>query len=331
MTTKKMKRKRRRSTMTKTFLKFSAIAALMCVSACDSHTPGEFRAERASALYKAAMEDYTSGRLDAAVKGFEKVLRADPGNASARFQLACLLQDRKQDYLGAVCSYREYLLFASDSDKAKLAKERLAICEKLLAEEYIRKSNPEMAAANAEAVKIARAEMSLAGMNFMQGEVAKVQAENARLRKLLASIEGDDEEVTKTDVVASVHDLLDEEDAEAEIKATALDAAKALNALAEAEDSAFGSESSLLPLQAADAKAKKKAEEDAERKRKADQKAKLDAIPDTYVVQDGDTLYKIALKFYGRTSAWKSIREANKATISTDGRIRSGMTINLPK
>ena len=119
--------------MTKTFLKFSAIAALMCVSACDSHTPGEFRAERASALYKAAMEDYTSGRLDAAVKGFEKVLRADPGNASARFQLACLLQDRKQDYLGAVCSYREYLLFASDSDKAKLAKERLAICEKLLA------------------------------------------------------------------------------------------------------------------------------------------------------------------------------------------------------
>lgn len=338
--TMKMKMKRRRSTMTKTFLKFSAIAALMCVSACDSHTPGEFRAERASALYKAAMEDYTSGRLDAAVKGFEKVLRADPGNASARFQLACLLQDRKQDYLGAVCSYREYLLFASDSDKAKLAKERLAICEKLLAEEYIRKSNPDMAAANAEAVKVARAEMekakedaqkSLAGMNFMQGEVAKVQAENARLRKLLASIEGDDEEVTKTDVVASVHDLLDEEDAEAEIKATALDAAKTLNALAEAEDSAFGSESSMLPLQAADAKAKKKAEEDAERKRKADQKAKLDAIPDTYVVQDGDTLYKIALKFYGRTSAWKSIREANKATISTDGRIRSGMTINLPK
>ena len=69
----------------------------------------------------------------------------------------------------------------------------------------------------------------------------------------------------------------------------------------------------------------------AEKKMKAARKAQKDAIPDTYVVQEGDTLYKIATRFYGRTSAWKQIREANKDTISTDGRVRTGMKIRLPK
>ena len=53
--------------------------------------------------------------------------------------------------------------------------------------------------------------------------------------------------------------------------------------------------------------------------------------PETYVVQEGDTLYKIALKFYGKRSAWTRIRDANKAVISTDGRVNAGVTIKLPK
>ena len=52
--------------------------------------------------------------------------------------------------------------------------------------------------------------------------------------------------------------------------------------------------------------------------------------PQTYVVQEGDTLYRIAVRFYGRLSAWKAIRDANKATISNDGRVRAGDTITLP-
>ena len=52
--------------------------------------------------------------------------------------------------------------------------------------------------------------------------------------------------------------------------------------------------------------------------------------PSTYVVQEGDTLYRIAVRFYGRLSAWKKIRDANKAVISNDGRVRAGDTITLP-
>jgi len=52
--------------------------------------------------------------------------------------------------------------------------------------------------------------------------------------------------------------------------------------------------------------------------------------PATYVVEEGDTLYKLALRFYGRRSAWQKIRDANKATVTTDGRIQAGQTLVLP-
>ena len=125
----------------KTTSKLIAILALAGLAACDSRTASEFRQERANRQYQAAMDDYSAGRLDAAVKGFEKVLRADPANTSARFQLACLQQDSRHDNLGAFCNYREYLQQVPDSDKAKMAKERLAICERALAEELAKKMN----------------------------------------------------------------------------------------------------------------------------------------------------------------------------------------------
>ena len=318
--------------------RFIALLALSCLTACDSRTAAEFKQERANRQYQAAMADYSAGRLDAAISGFEKVLRSEPGNTSARFQLACLLQDRRHDNLGAFCNYREYLQQVPDSDKAKMAKERLAICERALAEELAKKMNLIGDSAIAEEIEHSRKE--LADMKKKKDEVAaklkesvegasKLKSENERLRKLLASLGGESGGAPeKTDVVSSVKDLLDDEPAAPTV--AALDEAKLLNALAEADDD-VGTASSLLPTQAADAKEKKKASEDAAKKAKAEREAKKDAIPDTYVVQEGDTLYKIALRFYGRTSAWKMIREANKETITTDGRVRTGQTLKLPK
>ena len=323
----------------KTTSRLIALLALSCLAACDSRTASEFKQERASRQYQAAMDDYTAGRLDAAVNGFEKVLRADPANTSARFQLACLLQDRRHDNLGAFCNYHEYLQQAPDSDKAKMAKERLAICERALAEELAKKMNLIGDSAIAEEIEHSRKE--LADMKKKKDEVAaklkesvegasKLKSENERLRKLLASLGGESGGAPeKTDVVSSVKDLLDDEPAAPTV--AALDEAKLLNALAEADDDDVGAASSLLPTQAADAKEKKKASEDAAKKAKAEREAKKDAIPDTYVVQEGDTLYKIALRFYGRTSAWKMIREANKESITTDGRVRTGQTLKMPK
>ena len=323
----------------KTTSRLIALLALSCLAACDSRTASEFKAERANRQYQAAMDDYTAGRLDAAIKGFEKVLRADPSNTSARFQLACLLQDSRHDNLGAFCNYREYLQQAPDSDKAKMAKERLAICERALAEELAKKMNLIGDSAIAEEIEHSRNELAamkkkndelLAKLKDSAGAVSELKGENERLRKLLASLAGESGGTPeKADIVSSVKDLLDDEPAAPTV--TALDEAKSLNALAEADDGDVGTASSLLPTQAADAKEKKKASEDAAKKAKSEREAKKDAIPDTYVVQEGDTLYKIALRFYGRTSAWKMIREANKETITTDGRVRTGQTLKLPK
>lgn len=323
----------------KTTSRLIALLALSCLAACDSRTASEFKQERASRQYQAAMDDYTAGRLDAAIKGFEKVLRADPSNTSARFQLACLLQDRRHDNLGAFCNYHEYLQQAPDSDKAKMAKERLAICERALAEELAKKMNLIGDSAIAEEIEHSRKELAdmkksrdglAAKLKESAEGASKLTSENERLRKLLASLGGESSGTPeKADIVSSVKDLLDDEEPSAPTIA-ALDEAKSLNALAEADDEA-DTASSLLPTQAADAKEKKKASEDAAKKAKAEREAKKEAIPDTYVVQEGDTLYKIALRFYGRTSAWKMIREANKETITTDGRVRTGQTLKLPK
>lgn len=50
----------------------------------------------------------------------------------------------------------------------------------------------------------------------------------------------------------------------------------------------------------------------------------------TYVVQPGDTLFRVAEKYYGDATAWKRIREANRTRIDPDGRIRAGQIIIIP-
>ena len=324
----------------KTTSRLIALIALAGLAACDSRTASDFKAERASRQYQAAMDDYTAGRLDAAIGGFEKVLRADPANTSARFQLACLQQDSSHDFVGAYCNYREYLQQAPDSDKAKMAKERLAVCERNLAAELAKKLNLLGDAPSAEefervcndAKKLKDAlDKTEEARKDAHAAAVKAAGENERLRKLLAKLAGEEKGTPeKTDIVASVKDLLDEGEP-ASPSVAALDEAKALNALAAAYDDDFGNSSSILPAQGADAKDKKKAAEAARKKAKAEREEKKNAIPDTYVVQEGDTLYKIAMRFYGRNSAWKLIREANKEAIGTDGRVRTGQTLRLPK
>lgn len=49
-----------------------------------------------------------------------------------------------------------------------------------------------------------------------------------------------------------------------------------------------------------------------------------------YVVQSGDTLWKIAKKKYGRSSKWRKIYEANKSTMSDPNKLRVGQVIVLP-
>ncbi len=50
----------------------------------------------------------------------------------------------------------------------------------------------------------------------------------------------------------------------------------------------------------------------------------------TYRVKKGETLYKIARKFYGDESAWKKIFNANKAIIKNPNNLKPGTYIKIP-
>jgi len=52
---------------------------------------------------------------------------------------------------------------------------------------------------------------------------------------------------------------------------------------------------------------------------------------DTYKVQAGDSLQKIARKLYGDPARWEDIYKANRAAIGPDpSRIRAGMVLKVP-
>ena len=55
------------------------------------------------------------------------------------------------------------------------------------------------------------------------------------------------------------------------------------------------------------------------------------AEPRTYVVAGGDSLSKIAKKFYGDANAWRRIYEANKDVVKNPDVIQPGWKLRIPE
>lgn len=51
----------------------------------------------------------------------------------------------------------------------------------------------------------------------------------------------------------------------------------------------------------------------------------------SYIVQPGDSLSKIAKKFYGNANEWRKIFEANKDRISNPDMIQPGWALKIPE
>ena len=319
-----------------------ALSAAALTSCDDILSRRGASGDRDDGAYRAALADYRAGRLDAAAAGFAKAIRRAPGNAAARFQYACLMQDAKKDYLEAFCAYHEFLMQRPDSDKARIAQDRMAICERELAGELATKHS--LSGGEAFLREIAALKKDLKAAES-RAESAEKAAEEERTRyhaleeehrRLVAVVKGTGagEDESAPAPAVRLEDLLEEGDEGAPAREASLAEAKAMAA----EDAAGeAGASALLPEQTAgdrarrdEAKAQKSESERLAAERDRERAAAEAKRPKTYVVQDGDTLYKIALRFYGRVSAWRRIREANKASISTDGKVRAGQTIELP-
>jgi nucleoid-associated protein YgaU len=51
----------------------------------------------------------------------------------------------------------------------------------------------------------------------------------------------------------------------------------------------------------------------------------------SYTIQNGDTLQKISMKFYGTTRKWKMLYNENKDVLKSPDKIRPGKTIKIPQ
>jgi tetratricopeptide (TPR) repeat protein len=63
--------------------------------------------------------------------------------------------------------------------------------------------------------------------------------------------------------------------------------------------------------------------------------AAASAVPETpkprvHVVQKGDTLYSLAVRYYNDRTAWKKIYEANRAALSNKDQLRIGQSLVIP-
>ena len=353
----------RKTMMTMSNSSVAAFCALFLVLAgCDRGelplTETEAR-ERTSRTYAAAMEDLQAGRIDHAIEGFQKVIRAEPRSLSAHFQLATLLQDSKQDYIGAIAHFREYRALRPGADKASLAKDREALCMRLLAAQLQKTATPgeveaalkaenEKLAAEAKKLKAENIELS-AALTDSQKNAKTLGEQVASLRKMVegigATAEGDDEKRPKPIISPSDAALLDDDDdtkpidriaMSEDLKSLKLDDEGGTRAPFKADPSlGAGEEAGKSPF----ASTGKKADKDSGQRsfdslfagagQKKD-KSHDNSRPASYTVQQGDTLFRISERFYGSSAHWRKIREANKATVPPDGRVNAGQVILLP-
>ena len=349
-----------------------AIACLCGLLGCSQAVDTPSSSVRAN-----AMEDCQAGRYDAAIAGFEKVLKSDPKDHLAHFQLATLLQEQRKDYLGALVHFRLYLDMRPPDDKTTLAADRIEECKSMLLPEKSRKDG----GAPARATASPAADKKLSADNTrLSKEVARLRDENKNLRfllskmgesgrgrapvltaevkKMLADLRvSDDEEPRRKSIIPTDKELLDDEGEDGPIVSSP--EVKEQIAKVKREEASGATrpapikKPALSPDELSDASRpppiKKppliidnSSEPDPKPVPRAARSGALDGLlgggrkdsdaarPSTYVVQPGDSLMKIAARFYGSRSKWRDIQKANVITIPADGRVKAGQTIKLP-
>jgi len=336
------------------------LPALALVAGCGREAPlSEVEArERTTRLYTNAMDDYQAGRLDAAIRGFERVVLDEPKSYSAHFQLATLLQDVKQDYIGAIGHYRAYLALRPASDKATVATDRVALCRTLLEAEIVKKisNDPDSAKSRQEHLAAERDALAKKAKDFeaalakSEARVATLMKENASqhdLLKKLSSEEAGASPATAKEALAQLKEM-EAEDARKRLKpsdAELLDDGED----AKPVDDRIRNSADLKKLkrQLAEDERRDAANKFAKsmpgaRTNQTDstfgnifgggkkKDAKGPERPSTYTVKEGDTLYALSTRFYGSSRKWREIRDANRAVIAPDGRLRAGQEIKLP-
>ncbi|MDX9866925.1 MAG: LysM peptidoglycan-binding domain-containing protein [Kiritimatiellia bacterium] len=337
-------------------------------------------AERESSLYRKAFAAEQSGDLKEAIRLYNRVLIEEPHSFSAHFQLATLLHDHAEDYVGAIYHYKQYLYLRPEAEKSTLAQDRIRIAEQLLAPQILRKVGDSVQGISQahllkENDRLNRLITTLEGEKSMlveskttaEQERTRLQAENERLRDLLRKMRVEEAAAPEATAGQAAQAARDAADAKVPKRTDA----RALRALREEAAELTAQSEKPHPvrkpvvdtpttesvLRKVQSRLTGGSAESAPAAQTMTPPPPIDVTPDkdalsalslfgqdgrkekkprregahrTYVVQPGDTLFRVAEKFYGDATQWKRIRDANRGRIDADGRIRAGQIIEVP-
>ena len=352
-----------------------ALAAAVLLGLCGCSR--ELDVPNTSSVRANAMEDYQAGRIDAAIAGFQHVLKNDPKDYLAHFQLATLLQEQRKDYQGALVHFCLYLDMRPAEDKTTLAADRIEQCRNMMLAEQSRKNGgaparasvapdvgkkqaEENARLSAEVAKLRNENKNLRYLLSSLGETGKGRAASlsAEAKKMLAELRvSETDETSRRPIIPTDKELLEDDGDDGplvgspEVKdqiskvtrgeASATIRPRVIQKPALSPDETSGP-TEPPPIKKPPLIVDRSPGTDPKPVAGAPRSNPLDGVlgggkkpssaarPDTYVVQPGDTLTTIAARFYGSRGKWRDIRDANRTTISSDGRVNAGQTIKLP-
>ncbi|MEI6644629.1 MAG: LysM peptidoglycan-binding domain-containing protein [bacterium] len=314
--------------------------------------------ERTTSLSRSARVAEQTGDLKEAIRLYRTMLVEEPHAYSVHFHLATLLQDYEEDYISALYHYKQYLSLRPETEKTTLVQDRIRVTEQLLAPQLLRKLG-ESAKGLSQAYLLKETDTLKRQITKLEGEksvmseekdraekaLAAAQIETERLRELLNKMRAS-EKVERASEVASSAALAERERAAANTKARDGKSLRELRKEAEAiaSDAATQTGTKQADESASDVlkKVQQKLDESRITPRVGASDTKMDSKvamkekkgksvePRTYVIQSGDSLFRVSEKFYGDTTHWKKIRDANRTNIDPDGRVRVGQTIIIP-
>lgn len=315
--------------MTARFLLAGVVVSLLA-SGCHRTDVAEMDAhDRESPLLRRAHECQQVGDLDGAIRLYEQSLQDNPRLVSAHMDLAVLLQDHRKDYMGAIYHYRRYEALRPETEKQAMIRDRIRVAEQLLVAQLLNRGD--VAVSRDQQKLVAEIERLNQRLSLVEGEKAALQDQKGTLERALA------DQKTETDRLRRLVDRL-------QLPSSSGIDTREHSVLPRLESSGASSltrplapaprpiridpvkEPPPLPPATTEPAPVAKPPEPAV----AASTDPVSASTRTYVVQPGDSLFRIAERVYGDPMQWKKVRDANKDRIDPEGRLRAGQVLVVP-
>jgi len=271
--------------------------ALALLAGCNQEDPNLAKETSENPYFAEAAQNLQANNYVEAVKSYEAALQANPDVAQAHYEIARIYSDRLNDPVSAIYHYDRYLELRPEAEN------------RAQVEQFREDAKLAFAASNAkDAVELQQNIARLQNENqLLKDEVAKLksQLEDAMSSTASATTEVAVVETDTTETTGTSDESSPEESAPADPSQPSVRAAVTEEVNTPAEASGEG-ETVSKPAQAAR----------------------------TYIIQSGDSLWKIAKKSYPDApdinETIKKIKEANPETLANDRNLKIGTEIVLP-